>query len=390
MEPRFLRPPSNASRSGTGKSGWTSTGNTVYDNMTVGTRSRETTGPGASPSSVPAQTRPCVATPVTGTGGYSSSATNTARCFSGPSASNSGENGAFQEGNDGLLQCRLRTMAVARRGIIRAPASAIWPDGVPGTPQPQHCQPQPGLRQQRQRIFYRDLQAHARCSANVLYDNASVTGGVNEFAPANIAIDAPRELREREHLVFNNTSVGGRYGLKVVTMVATVAQSTTTSSKTKHRRRRQRAQLRRTLGGVTTRAARLRDIGRVQHFERKSTRASSDGARIDYASYDAWETAYGLPAHSIRRPKARRFVSHHSLLDVRFPVPRLGYNPGTCLRPGLSEDSCWPAPVQYDGSRPFGSAWELGAYCYSGTGPSSIFQAGFEDGSLESWSSTAP
>jgi parallel beta-helix repeat protein len=96
------------------------------------------------------------------------------------------ENGAFQEGNE-VHSNVVFDNGRGQAGDYQGRGVGIWLDGVPGNPGNLNVVRHNLVHNNRGNGIFIEISGNTLVLGNVLYDNASVSGGVNEFAPANIA-----------------------------------------------------------------------------------------------------------------------------------------------------------------------------------------------------------
>jgi len=364
-------------------------GNIVYDNMTVENTIARNNGTGGIALLGPAQDSSLRRNTCYGNGKYQSLGNDYSSMFQWTFGIKLWENGALQEGNE-VHSNLVFDNGRGQAGDYQGRGVGIWLDGVPGNPGNLNIVRHNLVYDNRGNGIFIEISGNTLVLGNVLYDNASVTGGINEFAPANIAIDARESFVSENNLVFSNTSVGGRYGLKVVTYGCSGCSVDNNIVKNNIIVGASEHNFVALFGGDNEGPRGSGNRYEFNNFDEEHA-GFIRWSGINYSSYDGWETTYGLPAHSVPGDARLAGSSPTTLyLMSDSPCRDSGTNLGPGFDQGLTEDSSWPAYVQTTDQDLFGSAWELGAYCYSGTGPSSIFEAGFEDGSLESWSSAAP
>lgn len=364
-------------------------GNTVYDNMIIEDTIARNNGTGGIALLGPAQDSTLRRNTCHGNGKYQSLGNEYSSMFQWTFGIKLWENGALQEGNE-VHSNTVYDNGRGQAGDYQGRGVGIWLDGLPGNPGNLNIVRHNLVFDNRGNGIFIEISSNTLVLGNVLHDNASVTGGIDGFAPANIAIDARESFVSENNLVFNNTSVGGRYGLKVVTYGCSgcsvdnnIVKNNIVVGASEHN-------FVAIFGGDNEGPRGSGNRYEFNNFDTEHAGFISWGG-IDYASYDAWETAYGLLAHSVPGDPRLAGTSPTTLyLLSDSPCRDSGTNLGPVFDQGLTEDSSWPAAVQTTDQDLFGSAWELGSYCYSGTGPASIFQAGFEGGDLESWSASAP
>lgn len=220
---------------------------------------------------------------------------------------------------------------------------------------------------------------------NILFNNATNTGGVDGFAAANIAVDARGEWTSENNLVFNNTSYGGRYGLKVVTYDwngCTVDDNLVINNlvvaASEHN-------LYCNFGGDNDGVNGSGNVYENNNFGEESPSFVSWG-NLGYDTYDAWESVYGQDSRSIQGDPKLAGLTHNSLfLSAISPCRDAGAMLGVAYGETLREDSAWPDSVVTEDQDALGAGWEVGAYGYSGQVPP-IFSDGFEVGTASNWS----
>jgi len=261
----------------------------------------------------------------------------------------------------------------------------IWVDGVPGDAQTPNAVRHNLIHDNRGNGIFIEISSNTVVLGNVLFNNAGVTGGINEFAPANIAIDAREGFVSENNLVFNNTSVGGRYGLKVVTYGCSgcsvdnnIVKNNIVVGASEHNFV--------ALFGGDNEGPR----GSGNRYEFNNFDEERAGfirwSGINYAWYDAWEAAYGLPAHSVPGDPGLAGSSPNSLyLSDSSPCRDTGDDLGSEYSECLLEPSLWTQSLETTAQESLGNGWEVGAYCFS-NGRAPVFYDGFETGDLVRWS----
>jgi parallel beta-helix repeat protein len=363
--------------------------NTIYDSIIIEDTIARNNGTGGIALLGPARNSILRRNSCYGNGKYQSLGNEYSSMFQWTFGIKLWENGASQEGNI-VHSNKVFDNGRGQEGDYQGRGVGIWLDGVPGNPGNLNVVRHNLVHSNTGNGIFLEISGNTVVLGNVLYHNASNTGGINEFAPANIAIDARESFVSENNLVYNNTSLGGRYGLKVVTYGCSGCSVDNNIIRNNI-----------IVGAIEHNFVALfggdnvgpRGFGNRYEFNNFDEERSGfiRWSGTNYATYSSWEAAYGLPAHSVPGDPQFAGSSPTTLyLESDSPCRNSGTNLGPVFDQGLIEDSSWPTAVQVTDQDLYEDSWELGAYCYTGNGSSLIFQTGFEDGTFGSFWSPPP
>lgn len=262
----------------------------------------------------------------------------------------------------------------------------IWLDGSAGDPSDRNVIRHNLVYNNTGNGIFHELASHSATFGNVLYNNATNNGGDEEFAAANIAIDARNGWTSADNLVFNNTCFGGRVGIKIVTYSCSGCSVDDNIVKNNIAVAASEHNLYCNFGGENDGDRGSGNVYEFNNFGDESNGFISWGGD-DFSTYASWEAAYGSSAHSITGdPMLAGSTPATLYLSPSSPCRDAGDELGSDYDDALLETSAWPAAVATAVQSSLGSGWELGAYGYSGSAPSAIFTDGLESGGLSQWS----
>ncbi len=260
----------------------------------------------------------------------------------------------------------------------------IWLDGSAGSPSNPNVIHHNLVYNNTGNGIFHELASNSVTLGNVLYNNATNTGGDEEFAAANIAIDSRNGWTSENNLVYNNTSYGGRVGIKVVTYSCSgcsvdnnIVKNNIVVGASEHN-------LYANFGGENDGVRGSGNVYEFNNFGAQSNNFIGWGGN-DYDTYTSWEAAYGKSSKSIKGDPQLAGTSPHLLyLGSTSPCRDSGTTLGPAYDDGLAETSTWPTLVVTADQDLLGSGWEVGAYGFSGETPM-IFADGLESGGLSEW-----
>ena len=263
----------------------------------------------------------------------------------------------------------------------------IWVDGVRGNPDNPVAIKFNKVRDNKGNGIFIELSSNTVVQSNVLHNNATNTGGDDGFAAANIAIDARATLKSENNRVFNNTSYGGRYGVKIVTYDWQGCEVNDNQVKNNVIVEASEHNLYCNFGGDNDG---VNGSGNV--YEYNSLGEERPGivnwGNLPYDTYSAWEAVYGQDSHSIEGDPRLVGETHDRLfLKSSSPCRDTGLTLGEAYDDTLRETSRWTDAVGTEDQDLLGSGWDLGAFGYTGDG-STVFSDGFENGESSRWTVT--
>jgi hypothetical protein len=261
----------------------------------------------------------------------------------------------------------------------------IWLDGSAGNPNYPNIIRHNLIHNNTGNGIFHEIANHSVTYGNVLYNNATNTGGDEEFAAANIAIDSRNGWTSANNLVYNNTCYGGRVGIKIVTYACggcsvddNIVMNNIAVGASEHN-------LYANFGGENDGNQGSGNIYEVNNFGEESNNFISWGGN-DYDTYAAWDSAYGTSSNSIEGDPKLAGVNPRSLyLTSDSPCRDAGVTLGPDYDDALSSSSSWTGGVATVDHDSLGIGWEVGAYGYSGAS-AMIFSDGLETGELSRWS----
>ena len=265
----------------------------------------------------------------------------------------------------------------------------IWVDGVRGNPDNPVAIRFNKVRDNAGNGIFIELSSNSVVQSNVLHNNATNSGGDDGFAAANIAIDARANLKSENNRIFNNTSYGGRYGVKVVTYDWQGCSVDNNLVKNNIIVEASEHNLYCNFGGDNDG---VNGSGNVYTYNNLGEERPGivNWGNLPYDTYDAWETVYGQASHSVERDPQFLGPTHDKLvLTSSSPCRDAGSALGEPFDEALRETSYWTDFVRTDHQDALGSGWEIGAFVYTGEGPP-LFADGFEIGTVSQWSSAEP
>ena len=265
----------------------------------------------------------------------------------------------------------------------------IWLDGIQGNPENPTAIRFNKVRDNTGNGIFLEISSNTVVQSNVLYNNATNTDGVDGFAPANIAIDARWWLKSENNRIFNNTSYGGRYGVKIVTYAwqgcsvdNNLVMNNIIVEAAEHN-------LYCNFGGDNDG---VNGSGNVYEYNNLGEERPGmvNWGNLPYDTYAEWETVYGQASHSVEGEPQLLGTTHDKLvLTSSSPCRDTGSALGEPFEEALRETSYWTDFVRTDRQDALGSGWEIGAFGYTGQGPP-LFADGFEIGTVSRWSSAEP
>lgn len=297
------------------------------------------------------------------------------------------EGTALQEGNN-IYHNKCYDNGRGHQGDYQGRGAGIWVDMVRGNPANPILIHHNFVYENKGNGVFIEISSNTATFGNVLYNNATnVAGSNNIFAPANIVIDARGDWETVNNLVYNNTVVGGRQGIKVVSYEQTsgctisnnIVKNNIVVGASEHN-------LYCNTGGDNDGVYGTGNVYSNNNFGQESYEfVSWDGD--DHDTYAAWESNYGESSESIEAdPQFADYSRDGLYLMAGSPCRNTGVNLGSDFDLALLESSTWVDNVTTSEQGLHGSGWEVGAYVYSGTA-NMLFIDGFETGDALQWSS---
>lgn len=245
----------------------------------------------------------------------------------------------------------------------------IWFDLIPGHPDnPNVIRHNLVYENANQGIFI-EVTSNSLVYGNVLFNNAYDPGGRDEFLPASLVIDARENRAAENNRVFNNTIVGGRVGIRVVTydqwpgitIRNNIIANNIVVDASEH-------VLYCRFGGDNDGSIGYGNKYQNNNFGLES-RAFIHWGGIKYDTYDSWDAVYGQPSDSVEGEPLFAGASRTSLYLTRYsPCRGTGINLEPNPMVGLIPWSVWPQRVKTIEHNARGQGWDLGAYpFFSGT-----------------------
>lgn len=192
-----------------------------------------------------------------------------------------------------------------------------------------------------------EITSHNYVYGNVIYNCAQTGEKASLFGPAGIHLESRYDFITTDNLVYNNTIYGGVCGIKVTT---DTRQAETEIS---HNIVRNNIvvgcdlNLHACSGGSNTPENGLTEYGHANVYENNCFGAEFtnfiDWAWLQRSTYDAWETAYGGPTHSVEAdPLLTSPATGDLTLQATSPCIDAGVNLGATYQMDLRAGSVWP------------------------------------------------
>ena len=261
----------------------------------------------------------------------------------------------------------------------------IWVDAVPGNPANPIIIRHNAVHDNAGNGIFIEISSNTITQGNVLHNNATNSGGTNQYAPGNIVIDSRNNFESNNNLIYNNTSYGGRKGIKVVTYEQwncrvdnNIIRNNIAVGASEHN-------LYAVYGGDND-----GQYGWGNIFENNNFGQESPGfigwSWTNHGTYASWQNHYGRPTYSVPGDPEFKGTSWNNLtLEPTSPCRNTGMNLGTEFAQVLSELSTWPSGIITANQNSYDSGWEVGAYAFTGGQTESIFADSLESGNLSAW-----
>ena len=241
--------------------------------------------------------------------------------------------------------------------------AGIWLDTIQATPSNPTIIRHNFVHSNRGNGVFLEISSNAVVYGNVLHNNATNAGG----EPASIVIDSRRNFKSDNNLVSNNTTYGGRNGIKVNTYFQSpecsisnnVIKNNIAVGASEHN-------LYCDNGGNNDGVYGTGNVYTHNSFGAESDDFISWGRRWGrdrHDTYAAWEAAYGAPTHSIEDDPQLAGTSKDLLyLTAGSPCRDAGADLGSSYDDALLESSIWTDSVLATDQDLHGDGWDVGAY----------------------------
>lgn len=296
------------------------------------------------------------------------------------------EGTALQEGNR-IYENESYANGRGLPGDYQGRGAGIWIDMVRGNPANPIFIHHNLVYDNKGNGVFIEISSNTVTYGNVIADNASNVAGSNKiFAPANIVIDARGEWHTENNLVYNNTLVGGRLGIKVVSYEQTsgcsirdnVVKNNIVVGASEHN-------LYCNTGGDNVGPYGSGNVYLYNNFGEEDTGFIAWTGAAQH-TYTQWEQVYGQSSHSIEGdPMLQGSPPFELYLTPASPCRDTAANLGPAYNDALMEQSIWVEDVQITDQDFHGAGWDVGAFVYSGT-TAVVFTDDFDTGDASRWS----
>jgi parallel beta-helix repeat protein len=296
------------------------------------------------------------------------------------------EGGSGQEGNQ-IYENRSYNNGRGNPGDQQGQGVGIWIDGVPGNPGNPIVIRHNLVYDNTGNGIFIEISSNTVTHHNVVHNNATNTGGWREWVPGNIVIDARGNMSSNNNKIYNNTSYGGKYGIKVVTYEQSGCKVNNNIVKNNIAINASEHNLYARFGGDNDGSNGTGNVYQYNNFGQQSKDFIQWGGTA-YDTYSTWKSAYGSNTYSITGdPELAGSTRNTLFLTEQSPCRDAGQDMDYDYRMALESSSSWPNSVDTTDENQHGSSWDVGAYCFmlSGNSPPEIYSSDFDSGNLDGW-----
>jgi parallel beta-helix repeat protein len=224
--------------------------------------------------------------------------------------------------------------------------------------------------------------------SNVLYRNSLGSEAVTPYSAGGVKLLARVNYHTSHNNVLSNTIVGGWIGLQVTSYDQQAGLEVSNNTFRNNIVVETTGRVLRATGGGDNATWGSGNVYDNNCFG-AATNSFIRWGSVDFSAYATWESAYGQSTNSIEEdPQLASASPDTCYLTAASPCRDGGANLGPQHDDALLESSAWADSVVVVDQDEHGSAWEVGAYVYSGGSASLVFVDGFESGNTSGWSLT--